>query len=315
MAASLEERVKERERAERTLLNRSFQQTVVAALGQFAMVSNDISALLNQAVMLVAQTLEVEYCHILELQPGGKFLLLRAGVGWKNGCVGRAVIPADPQTESGFTLTAGEAVVFEHLAEETRFRGSSLLAGPRRRQWDHRRDCRTWAGVRHPRGAHRAPAEIHGGRDPFPVLPRDRAGDGGGADSDGGGIAEAGRFRPVESQPGHGTGRRRHHHLFQRRRAQAGPLGRPGRSARDPASQRPGNRPQLPGDGPKRAEPANRIRGAHPFLVVSSHGRQPGGALLRRGHHRPAEPGSPVAPVAEDGVNRPTGRRRGARFQ
>jgi signal transduction histidine kinase/HAMP domain-containing protein len=127
MAASLEERVKERERAEKTLLNRSFQQTVVAALGQFAMVSDDIPALLNQAVMLVAQTLEVEYCHILEMQPGGKFVLLRAGVGWKNGCVGRAVIPTDPQTEAGFTLTAGEAVAFECLAEETRFRGSSLL--------------------------------------------------------------------------------------------------------------------------------------------------------------------------------------------
>jgi len=128
MASNLEERVKERERAEKTLLNRSFQQTVVAALGQFAMVTNDISALLNQAVMLVAQTLEVEYCHILELQPGGKFLLLRAGVGWKAGCVGKAVIPADPQTECGFTLTAGEAVVFEHLPGETRFRSSSLLA-------------------------------------------------------------------------------------------------------------------------------------------------------------------------------------------
>ena len=127
MVASLEERAKERERAEGTLLNRSFQQTVVAALGQFAMVSNDVAALLNQAVMLVAQTLEVEYCHVLELQPGGKFLLLRAGVGWKDGCVGKAVIPADPQTECGYALKAVEAVVFEHLPGETRFRGSSLL--------------------------------------------------------------------------------------------------------------------------------------------------------------------------------------------
>jgi signal transduction protein with GAF and PtsI domain len=77
--------------------------------------------------MLMAQTLEIEYCHVLELQPGGKFLLLRAGVGWKIGCVGKAVLPADPQTEAGFTLEAGEAVVFEHLIAETRFRGSSLL--------------------------------------------------------------------------------------------------------------------------------------------------------------------------------------------
>ena len=127
MAASLEERVKEGERGEKTLLNRAFQQTVVAALGQFAMVSNDVSALLNQAVMLVAQTLEVEYCHVLELQPGGKFLLLRAGVGWKSGYVGKVVIPSDRQTESGYALAAGEAVAFEHLPAERRFHGSSLL--------------------------------------------------------------------------------------------------------------------------------------------------------------------------------------------
>jgi signal transduction histidine kinase/HAMP domain-containing protein/ActR/RegA family two-component response regulator len=127
MAQALEQRMKEREQAEKTLLNRSFQQTVVAALGQFAMVSNDLSALLNQAVMLVAQTLEVEYCHVLELQPGGRFLLLRAGVGCKDGYVGKAIIPADPHTESGFTLSAGEAIVFDHLPGETRFHGSSLL--------------------------------------------------------------------------------------------------------------------------------------------------------------------------------------------
>jgi signal transduction histidine kinase len=127
MAASLEQRVKEREQAERTLLNRSFQQTVVSALGQFAMVSNDIAALLDQAVMLAAQTLEVEYCHVLELQPGGKFLLLRAGIGWKDGWVGKAMLPAESGTEWDFTLKAGEPVFIEDLGRETRFRGSSLL--------------------------------------------------------------------------------------------------------------------------------------------------------------------------------------------
>jgi signal transduction histidine kinase/ActR/RegA family two-component response regulator len=128
MASSLEARVNERERVEKILLNRSFQQTVVAALGQFAMMSTDIGALLNQAVMLVAQTLELEYCQVLELQPGGKFLLLRAGIGWKSGCVGKVLIPADPRYESGFTLNAGEAVVFDNLAAERRFQASSLLA-------------------------------------------------------------------------------------------------------------------------------------------------------------------------------------------
>jgi signal transduction histidine kinase/ActR/RegA family two-component response regulator/HAMP domain-containing protein len=127
MAGSLQARVSEREDAERTLLNRAFQQTVVGALGQFAMVSNDINALLNQAVMLAAQTLEVEHCHVLEIQPGGKFLLLRAGVGWKDGAVGKIVMPIDPRTEAGVTLSAGEPVTFDHLPTEVRFKGSPLL--------------------------------------------------------------------------------------------------------------------------------------------------------------------------------------------
>jgi len=127
MAQTLEHRVREREQSERTLLNRSFQQTVVGALGQFAMVSSDFSALLNQVVMLVAQTLEVEYCGVLELLPSGQFLSLRAGVGWKAGSVGKVIVPADSNTQSSFTLTAGEPVVVEFLPGETRFRGSPFM--------------------------------------------------------------------------------------------------------------------------------------------------------------------------------------------
>jgi signal transduction histidine kinase/CheY-like chemotaxis protein len=127
MAASLEQRVKEREQAEKTLLTRSFQQTVVSALGQFALVSNDFPALLNQAVMLVSQTLEVEYCNLLELQPNGSTLVLRAGVGWKPGLIGKEMLPADPRTQSGYTLAAGEPVVVENLPAETRFLPSPFL--------------------------------------------------------------------------------------------------------------------------------------------------------------------------------------------
>src|SRR5207247_1548601 len=73
MAQALASQATEREHTEKTLLNRSFQQTVVGALGQFAMANGDLTAFLNQVVMLVAQTLEVEYCAVLELLPNGKF--------------------------------------------------------------------------------------------------------------------------------------------------------------------------------------------------------------------------------------------------
>jgi signal transduction histidine kinase/CheY-like chemotaxis protein/HAMP domain-containing protein len=127
MATALEQRVEERERGEKTLLNRSLQQTVVGALGQFAMASGDFSALLNQVVMLVAQTLEVEYCSLFELMPNGQFLTLRSGVGWTVESLGDVIVPTDPATQSGFTLTAGEPVVVEALPKETRFRPISFF--------------------------------------------------------------------------------------------------------------------------------------------------------------------------------------------
>jgi signal transduction histidine kinase/ActR/RegA family two-component response regulator/HAMP domain-containing protein len=126
LATSLENRVKEREIAEKTLINRSLQQTVVSALGQFALVSNDFAALLNQASILVAQTLEVEYSCVLELERDNQLRLV-AGVGWKESLMGTATLPANPKTQPGFTLSAGEPVVVEDLQFETRFGGAPFL--------------------------------------------------------------------------------------------------------------------------------------------------------------------------------------------
>jgi signal transduction histidine kinase/CheY-like chemotaxis protein len=122
MASALQQRIKERDNAEKRLLLRALQQTVISALGEFALVSNDLQSLLQQAVMLAAQSLEVEYCCLLELEPGRRTMLVRAGVGWKPGVVGETRISADPQLQPGFTLTAGEPVVVRDARLETRFR-------------------------------------------------------------------------------------------------------------------------------------------------------------------------------------------------
>jgi signal transduction histidine kinase/ActR/RegA family two-component response regulator/HAMP domain-containing protein len=127
MAASLERRSKHQEFGEKSLLHRSLQQTVVGALGQFALVSTDFPALLNQVVMLVAQTLELEYCAIFELQPDGEQLLMLAGVGWAPGLVGRELVSVGPFSQASFALKAGEPVIFENLPYEQRFEVPPLL--------------------------------------------------------------------------------------------------------------------------------------------------------------------------------------------
>ena len=68
----------------------------------------------------------VEYSKILELQPGNQ-LLLRAGVGWQQGLVGKATIPAGLGSQSGYTLATHEAVIVEDMQHETRFTPAKLL--------------------------------------------------------------------------------------------------------------------------------------------------------------------------------------------
>ncbi len=119
--------ISDRKATERELEARTRQQEAIANLGQRALSGVDLATLLNEAVSLVAETLGVELCKVLELLPDGRGLLLRTGVGWKEGMVGRAVVDAGPRSQAGYTLVAQEPVVVEDLRTEKRFSGPDLL--------------------------------------------------------------------------------------------------------------------------------------------------------------------------------------------
>jgi DNA-binding NarL/FixJ family response regulator/signal transduction histidine kinase len=83
---------------------------------------------MDEIVALVARTLDVEYSKIVELLPGGEELLLRAGVGWREGLVREARELAGLGSQAGYTaLISNEAVIVEDLREETRFEPPPLL--------------------------------------------------------------------------------------------------------------------------------------------------------------------------------------------
>jgi signal transduction histidine kinase/ActR/RegA family two-component response regulator/HAMP domain-containing protein len=128
MAEALQQRNTERERTEKNLLNRALEQTAVAALGQFALTSNDLDALLNQAVILVGQTLDVEFASVFKRLPDGQ-LLLQAGTGWHSEDIGRTKLPGDQTSQMGYTLHSGEPAVVVDFKTETRFAASPFLAG------------------------------------------------------------------------------------------------------------------------------------------------------------------------------------------
>lgn len=82
---------------------------------------------MDEAVAVVARALDVECCKVLELLPDGQAFLLRAGVGWKDGCVGLATVGAGRDSQAGYTLLSSEPVIVQDLRTETRFSGPPLL--------------------------------------------------------------------------------------------------------------------------------------------------------------------------------------------
>ena len=127
MADSLEQRSRERQEVEKLLVSRAQQQTVVAALGQFAMVSMDFSTLLSQAMQLMSQTLDTPFVQILELQPDDETLLLRAGLGWKDGRVGANITKVRGRSQAGHVLSSGEPLVISDIRADHSFIAPSLL--------------------------------------------------------------------------------------------------------------------------------------------------------------------------------------------
>jgi two-component sensor histidine kinase len=119
--------VTERVNLHRELRLRASQQEAVARLGERALIQADLQEFFDDSARIIAEILGIEFVKILELLPGDAELLLRAGVGWKPGLVGRAHVSTLRGSQAGYTFTAGGPVVVENLATETRFESPTLL--------------------------------------------------------------------------------------------------------------------------------------------------------------------------------------------
>lgn len=107
-------------------------QRVVAEFGTFALRNSpgdarSLQALLQRATEDVAAVLDVEYAKVLETLPGGANMLLRTGVGWRDGLVGEATVDTGRDSQAGYTLLSDHPVVVADLAHESRFHGPPLL--------------------------------------------------------------------------------------------------------------------------------------------------------------------------------------------
>jgi GAF domain-containing protein len=98
----------------------------LAQLDALVASGSGMQVVLDETVRIVAHTLEVPLCKILELNEDRTELLVRAGVGWQSGVVGSARVPVGPESQAGYAFARHEPVIFDDLSHTSRFTAASL---------------------------------------------------------------------------------------------------------------------------------------------------------------------------------------------
>ncbi|MEA2468978.1 MAG: hypothetical protein QOJ57_3104, partial [Thermoleophilaceae bacterium] len=91
-----------------------------------ALASEDLKEVLDEAVGLVARTLDVEFAAIAEKERRGDAITVRAGVGWGRGVVGRRIESEGGDSLVGYTLQRRAPVIVDDMASDRRFTGSAV---------------------------------------------------------------------------------------------------------------------------------------------------------------------------------------------
>ncbi|MBD0276248.1 MAG: GAF domain-containing protein, partial [Acetobacteraceae bacterium] len=97
------------------------QQTTLARFGELALKSDDLDEILTEACRLVGEALGTDLAKVVELRADGETFLVRAGVGWKPGVVGRVTLKAADGTPESHALRTGGPVICRDTDREERF--------------------------------------------------------------------------------------------------------------------------------------------------------------------------------------------------
>jgi PAS domain S-box-containing protein len=124
--------VGERHQARNELEMRARQQALLADLTLRNVTNGELHAVLDDAVALVARTLEVELSSIAQILPGDREISWCAAYGWSEGDLARAgPSPATAESLVGYAFRAGGPVISEDVRADERFGISGLFARQR----------------------------------------------------------------------------------------------------------------------------------------------------------------------------------------
>ncbi len=119
--------ITKRKQAELAIQRHAMQQGLIAAFGQQALASIDLDKLWDQAAVITCKGLTIDFCKVLQLAPDKRSLMLKAGLGWQDGWIGRHISATGENTQNQFVLASREPVIVEDFRTETRFKPSEIL--------------------------------------------------------------------------------------------------------------------------------------------------------------------------------------------
>lgn len=125
--AEAQEEILQHKKTQELLTVRQKQQAAVTSFGLHALSGANFESLLKELVEQIAQTLNIEFCKVLEYFPEKKHFHLRTGIGWKPGLVDPVTVDAGKKSQSGYTLLANRPVIVNDIRTETRFSPAALL--------------------------------------------------------------------------------------------------------------------------------------------------------------------------------------------
>ena len=103
------------------------QQAALSNFGMEALKSSTVADLLDHAAKTAALGMRASLSKILEYRKAQNDLLIRSGVGWRDGVVGEVTFGADLESPAGYAFHTGSPVISNHLEGEDQFRTPKLM--------------------------------------------------------------------------------------------------------------------------------------------------------------------------------------------
>jgi PAS domain S-box-containing protein len=117
--------ITERKQADEKLISHERFAVVISELEFDALSGFEVDTLMDAACSLVANSLRVGYCKIMELLPDGKSLIFRAGMGYESD-ISSVKLSAGSDSMAGYTLISKQPVILEDMGTEKRFHSQLL---------------------------------------------------------------------------------------------------------------------------------------------------------------------------------------------